>query len=127
MLHVSAVGTGFIPVLAAALYLFCILSAVGRTEIKPALRRRSAASVLVSVVFRFAEGRPEDIYEDDDEGNEDGDHLRNVFLGLYPYLGEEALPRHYLDGTPEDDYRGDGHADIGSPRRQSQFLAEHER
>ncbi len=36
VLHASNIGVGFIPILAAALYLFCILSTVGRTGISPA-------------------------------------------------------------------------------------------
>ena len=36
VLHASNIGVGFIPILAVALYLFCILSAAGRTGINPA-------------------------------------------------------------------------------------------
>ena len=58
-----------------------------------------------------------DICEQDDEGDEDGNHRTFIVLGLQPYIREEVDATKDFHGCPEDDNRCDDHPDIGSPRR----------
>lgn len=68
----------------------------------------------------------EDIAQQNEEGDKDTDHLNHILLGLYPELMEEVETAQYLYRYPEHHHCGYGHADVGTPRRQPQLLAEDE-
>ena len=74
--------------------------------------------------FPFCQPRY-DICEQDEKGDEDGNHRTFIALGLQPYFREEVDAAKDFYGCPEDDDRGDGHPDVGSPRRQTELLAEY--
>ena len=54
MQHTSKVGVGFIPTLAAAGHLLCILSAVGRTGINPAPTADECCNDLIIRLLHFS-------------------------------------------------------------------------
>ena len=54
MKHTSKVGVGFIPTLAAAGHLLCILSAVGRTGINPAPTADECCNDLIIRLLHFS-------------------------------------------------------------------------